>query len=65
MDANSITSTIEPLTTALTTAITPAQIVAVLAAVVGAGMGFVLVWFGARKLVSIFKKAVMKGKISV
>ena len=29
------------------------------------GMTFVLMWFGVRKLVSIFRKAVTKGKISV
>lgn len=60
MDVN----VIEPLTTALTTAVTPGQIVAILASVIGVGMGFVLMWFGVRKAISIFKKAVMKGKIS-
>lgn len=58
-------NTLEPLTTALTSSITPAQIVAVLAGIIGVGMTFVLMWFGVRKLVSIFKKAVTKGKISV
>lgn len=57
--------TIEPLQTALVGSITPAQIVAVLAAMVGVGMTFVLMWFGVRKLISIFRKAVTKGKISV
>lgn len=57
--------TIEPLQTALVASITPAQIVAVLAAMVGVGMTFVLMWFGVRKLISIFRKAVTKGKISV
>lgn len=56
---------IEPLTTAVTNSITPAQIIAILAGVVGVGMTFVLMWFGVRKLVSIFRKAVTKGKISV
>ena len=58
-------NTIEPLMTALTNSITPVQIIAVLASIIGVGMTFVLMWFGARKLVSIFKKAVTKGKISV
>lgn len=57
--------TIEPLQTALVASITPGQIVAVLAAMVGVGMTFVLMWFGVRKLISIFRKAVTKGKISV
>lgn len=56
---------IEPLQTALVSSITPAQIVVVLASIIGVGMTFVLMWFGVRKLVSIFKKAVTKGKISV
>ncbi len=60
----SVVETIKPLTDALTASITPAQIVAIIAGVVGVGMGFVLMWFGVRKGISIFKKAVMKGKIS-
>jgi len=55
----------EPITETLTSAITPAQIVTIIAAVIGVGMTFVFMWFGVRKLVSIFKKAVTKGKISV
>lgn len=58
-------NTIKPLQDALVGSITPAQIVAVLAAMVGVGMAFVLMWFGVRKLISIFRKAVTKGKISV
>lgn len=58
-------NTIKPLQDALVSSITPAQIVGVLAAMVGVGMTFVLMWFGVRKLISIFRKAVTKGKISV
>ena len=58
-------NTIEPLMNSLTNSITPGQIIAVLASIIGVGMTFVLMWFGARKFVSIFKKAVTKGKISV
>ena len=61
----SMAETIEPVMTALTGSITPAQIVAVLASIIGVGMTFVLMWFGVRKLVSIFRKAVTRGKISV
>ena len=64
-EANSVAEIIKPLSDAVTGAITPAQIVAILASVVGVGMTFVLMWFGVRKLISIFKKAVTKGKISV
>lgn len=62
---DAMTTTLEPLKTALTSSITPAQIVGVLAGMIGVGMAFVLMWFGVRKLISIFKKAVTKGKISV
>lgn len=58
-------NTLAPLSEALTASITPGQIVAVLAAIIGVGMTFVLMWFGVRKLISIFRKAVTKGKISV
>lgn len=58
-------NTVKPLMDSLTASITPAQIIGVLASIIGVGMAFVLMWFGARKLVSIFKKAVTKGKISV
>lgn len=53
------------ISTALTTAVTPAQIITIIAGIIGVGMTFVLMWFGVRKLVSIFRKAVTKGKISV
>lgn len=53
------------ITSALTTAVTPAQIITIIASIIGVGMTFVLMWFGVRKLVSIFRKAVTKGKISV
>lgn len=62
---NDIATTLQPLQTALVASITPGQIVLVLASMIGVGMAFVLMWFGVRKLVSIFKKAVTKGKISV
>lgn len=64
-NVSSMATVLEPLRTALVASITPAQIVTVLASIIGVGMTFVLMWFGVRKLVSIFKKAVTKGKISV
>ena len=53
-----------PLTSALQEAITPQEMIATLAVLVGIGIGFVLMWFGVRKAISIFRKAVMRGKIS-
>ena len=55
---------LDPIKTAVTTAVTPAQIVGIIASVIGVGLVFVLMWFGVRKLISIFTKAVTKGKIS-
>ena len=62
---NTMANTLEPLTTALTGSITPGDIVGVLAGIIAVGMTFVLMWFGVRKLIAIFRKAVTKGKISV
>lgn len=60
----SMVEILQPLTTAVTNSITPAQIVGIIAGEIGVGMTFVLMWFGVRKLISIFRKAVTKGKIS-
>ena len=62
---DTMATTLQPLITAMTSSITPGQIVTVLAAVVGVGMTFVLMWFGARKLKSIFTAAVTRGKIKI
>ena len=64
VDMANMTEVIQPLSEALIASITPAQIVTVLAGIIGVGMTFVLMWFGVRKLISIFRKAVTKGKIS-
>ena len=56
---------VTPLVTALTTSVTPADVVALLAVVIGAGMGFVLVWFGSRKVTSGFMGALKKGKLRI
>ena len=64
METQSMATILEPLKTALTSSITPAEIVTVLASIIGVGMTFVLMWFGVRTLISIFRKAVTKGKIS-
>lgn len=62
---DTMATTLKPLIDAMVGSITPAQIVAVLAAIVGVGMTFVLMWFGARKLKSIFTSAVTRGKIKI
>lgn len=54
-----------PIITALTSAVTPAQIITLLASVVAFGIPFVFMWFGVRKVIKIFRNAVMGGSIVV
>lgn len=53
------------LVTALNSAVTAGDIVTLLATVIGTGMGLCLVWFGSRKLVSVFMGALKKGKLRI
>lgn len=55
----------EPVITALTSAVTPVQIITLLASVIAFGIPFVFMWFGVRKVIKIFKSAVMRGNITV
>lgn len=54
-----------PVITALTEAVTPAQIISLLASVIAFGIPFVFMWFGIRKVIKIFRSAVMGGSIVV
>ena len=54
-----------PIITALTSAVTPADIITLVAAIVAFGIPFVFMWFGMRKVIKIFKSAVMGGHIVV
>lgn len=54
-----------PVITALTNSVTPAQIITLISTIVAFGIPFVMMWFGVRKVIKIFKSAVMKGKITV
>ena len=55
----------EPVISALTNAVTPAQIITLLASVIAFGIPFVFMWFGIRKVIKIFRSAVMGGSIVV
>lgn len=55
----------EPVISALTTAVTPAQIISLVASIVAFGIPFVFMWFGMRKVIKIFRSAVMGGRITV
>lgn len=50
--------------TAITNSISVSQITGIIAACIGGGMGFALIWFGARKLFKTINKAFKTGKIS-
>lgn len=63
-NATNLATVLEPLKTALVASITPSQLVGILASMIGVGMAFVLMWFGVRKLISIFRNAVTSGHIS-
>ncbi len=54
-----------PVITALTSAVTPTQIISLLASVIAFGIPFVFMWFGIRKVIKIFRSAVMGGSIVV
>ncbi len=55
----------EPIITALTGAVTPTQIIGLVASIVAFGIPFVFMWFGMRKVIKIFRSAVMGGHITV
>ena len=54
-----------PVITALTSAITPANIISLVGSIVAFGIPFVFMWFGMRKVIKIFRSAVMGGRITV
>lgn len=53
------------LITSLSATVKPSDVLTLIGTCVGAGMGFVLAWFGARKVVRAFTGALKKGKVSV
>lgn len=54
-----------PVITALTSAVTPTQIITLVAGLIAFGIVYVFMWFGIRKIVKIFRSAVMGGRITV
>lgn len=63
-EVTAATVDLKPFIDSLTGSITPAQILTMLASVIGVGMAFVLMWFGVRKAIKIFKNAFKNGNIS-
>lgn len=54
-----------PIITALTSAVKTSDIVSLLASIIAFGIPFVFMWFGIRKVIKIFREAVMGGNIVV
>lgn len=54
-----------PIINALTSAVTTSNIISLLASIVAFGIPFVFMWFGIRKVIKIFRNAVMGGSIVV
>lgn len=52
-----------PIITALNGVITPTILITIIAATIAVGAGFVLMWFGFRKLKSAFVRGFSKGKL--
>lgn len=63
--ATNLSVSLKPVIDALTGSIAPTDLLTVLASIIGVGMGFVLMWFGVRKLVRIFMGALKNGNIRV
>lgn len=54
-----------PVITALTSAVTPTQIITLIGGLIAFGIVYVFMWFGIKKIVKIFRSAVMGGRITV
>ena len=54
---------IQTVVSAITDGVTPADIAGMIAIVVGVAFGFVLLWFGMRKLTKSFMGALQRGKL--
>lgn len=52
-----------PIVEAVTGAISPLDIIKIIAMTITAGMGFVLAWFGIRKVLKALKSAIFRGSL--
>lgn len=62
-EGDTTTPDFSPITDALTSVITPSMLITIIAATITVGAGFVLMWFGYRKLKAAFVKGFSKGKL--
>lgn len=54
-----------PIISALTSAVTTSDIISLITSIIAFGIPFVFMWFGVRKVIKIFRSAVMGGSIVV
>lgn len=60
-----VTSAVAGVMTTLTTQINVANIIGLVATGLGIAVGFMLAWFGVRKLIRIITTAMQNGKVKV
>lgn len=60
-----ITTTIQPVIDSMLSIFSVANLMLILGAAVAGGMGFVLGWFGVRKISSVIQTAFKKGKFKI
>ena len=60
-----VTSAIGDVVTTVTAGVTVGNIAALIAIALGVGFGFVLLWFGMRKVMKIFLGALKSGKLKI
>lgn len=53
------------LVTQLGSAVSASDVLTLIGVIVGAGIGFVLIWFGARKLIRTVMSSMKSGKINL
>lgn len=60
-----VTSALQTLSSTVTSAVSLGDVVTIIGIVFGAGIGFVMLWFGARKIFNGVMSAVKRGKIRI
>lgn len=57
--------TLQPILDAIQSQISIGNIIGIIGIVLGAGLGFVFMWWGVRKLISVIMKSALKGKATL
>lgn len=65
VSTETVTSALQTLSSTVTGAVSLGDVVSIIGIVFGAGISFVLLWFGARKIFNGVMSAVKRGKIRI